>query len=63
MPLSALIRQEPKAFARRVRQVVGGVFLPWSPVEAVAAAAAAAAVGDVGRRTLLPADINAGRFK
>ncbi len=42
--------------------MVGGVFLPWSPVEAVAAAAAAAAVRDVGRRVLLPAEINAGSY-
>jgi len=37
--------------------MVGGVFLPWSPVEAVARAAAEGACGPLAKLTLLPADI------
>lgn len=38
--------------------VVGGVFLPWSPVEAVAKAAAEGAVRELSKPTLGPNDIN-----
>jgi hypothetical protein len=38
--------------------VVGGVFLPWSPVEAVAKAAAEGAVRELAKPTLGPHDIN-----
>ena len=42
-------------------QVVGGVFLPWSPVESVAKAAAEGAVRALEKPTLGPVEIN--RFK
>jgi hypothetical protein len=42
-------------------QVVGGVFLPWSPVESVAKAAAEGAVRPLEKPTLGPVEIN--RFK
>ena len=45
----------------RTMPVFGGVFLPWSPVEAVARAAAEGALGALEPATLLPDDI--ARFK
>ena len=38
--------------------MVGGVFLPWSPVEAVAKAAAEGSVRPLDKPTLGPVDIN-----
>ncbi len=38
--------------------MIGGVFLPWSPVHAVAAAAVDAALNALPKRYLMPEDIN-----